>query len=269
MSPTPINVIQQYIEQLEEDADNIVEKIDQLYHQAEMGYKMVRSGLPIGAAQRGDAKKIWQDPEGEAKELQDEIKEDYEAWYARSEELIAKHLPRRLEEFQSHRSQMRSYIRLNVNAKNGPEHYANNAADTFGEQRLIVKSVPRKVEAEKLDLRRKISDSFSKDELLRSRELLDEGLTRASGVVAGVALERHLQMECDEADLGYDHDDGISTLSQTLYEADEIDKTTLKSLETLAGIRNDCAHANSQEPNEHKVRRLIDDTNDYVRGRGI
>jgi hypothetical protein len=82
-------------------------------------------------------------------------------------------------------------------------------------------------------------------------------------------LERHLQLESDEADLDYSHSDGISSLAQTLYEGDEINSTTLSNLETLGKIRNDCAHANPQQPEEHKVKKLIEDTEDYIRGRGI
>jgi hypothetical protein len=264
-----VDVIERYVEQLEKDADRIASKIERLYHEAEKGYELTRSNHPVGAAQRGDAKQIWQDPEGETKNLQDELREEYESWFAQAEELVSTHLPQRTEEFERRRTDVKKYIKLEKNAKFDPERYVNGALDYFSEQRNILNAIPGKVEAEKLSLRQQISDTFSKDEIQQARELLDEELMRAAGVLAGVALERHLQMECDEADLGYDHNDGIASLAQTLYEADEINSTTLSSLETLGQIRNDCAHANQQEPNEHKVRKLIDDTNDYIRGRGV
>lgn len=267
--PATADTIELYVEQLEEDADEIVEMIDRLYHEAEKGHKLVRGNFPIGAASRGDTKRIWEDPEGETKELQDELRAAYESWYARAEELITKHLHTRLDDFERRRSQMKDYARLSVNANHDPEHYVNNAADMFAEQRNIVKAIPAKVEAEKLSLRRQVSDAFAQDDLLQARDLLDEELNRAAGVVAGVALERHLQTECDEAELEYDHKDGIASLAQTLYEAGEINSTTLSNLETLGQIRNDCAHANQEEPNEHKVKKIIDDTDDYVRGWGI
>lgn len=264
-----VDTIEEYVKRLEKDADEIVEKIDELYHDAEKGHKVVGSSNPIGAAQRGKTKKIWQDPEGETKELRDQLRAEYEAWYAGAEELISKHLPSRLDDFERRRSAMKDYTRLNVNAKNDPEHYVENAADMFTEQQNIVKAIPSKVEVEKLSLRRQVADTFSKDELQQARKLLDEELTRGAGTLAGVALERHLQLECDEADLEYDYDDGIASLAQTLYGADEVNKTTLSNLETLGQIRNDCAHANPQEPNKHRVKKLIDDTDDYIRGRGI
>lgn len=264
-----IDVVESYVEQLEEDADQIVSKIERLYHEAEKGYELTRGNHPVGAAQRGDAKQVWEDPEGETRELQDDLRAEYESWYARAEELVSTHLPQRLDEFERRRTDVKEYIKLEKNAKFDPEKYVSSASDYFAEQRNVVKAIPGKVEAEKLSLRRQISDTFSKDEIQQARELLDEELIRAAGVLAGVALERYLQVECDEAELGYDHNDGIASLAQTLYEGDEINSTTLSNLETLGQIRNDCAHANQQEPNEHKVRKLIDDADDYIRGRGV
>ena len=264
-----IDTIEEYVEQLEDDADEIVEKINELYHEAEKDHKVITNSNPILAGQRGDTKQIWKQPEGETKELREQLRAEYEEWYARAEALITEHLPSRLDDFERRRSQMKDYTRLNVTAKNDPEYYVKEATDMFAEQRNIVKAVPSKIEIEELSLRRQIADNFSKDELQQARQLLDEELTRGAGTLAGVALERHLQLECDEADLGYGYDDGIASLAQTLYEADEINKTTLSNLETLGQIRNDCAHANPQEPNIHRVRTLIDDTDDYVRGRGI
>jgi hypothetical protein len=264
-----VDTVEQYVDQLEEDADQIVAKIDRLYQEAEKGYEVNRDNHPVGAARRGDAKQVWEDPEGETKELQNNLREEYASWYARAEELVSTHLPQRLDEFERRRTDVKQYVKLEKNAKLDPEQYVNSASDYFAEQRNIVKAIQGKIEAEKLSLRRQISDTFSKDELQQARELLDEELIRAAGVLAGVGLERYLQLECDDAELGYDYNDGIASLAQTLYEADEINSTTLSNLETLGQIRNDCAHANQQAPNEHKVRKLIDDTDDYIRGRGV
>lgn len=265
-----VDVIDRYVAQLEEDADQIVLQIDRLYHEAEKVLEVTRSNNnPIAASQRGDTKPVWKNPEGETKELQDELREEYESWYARAEELVSTHLPQRLDEFERRRTDIKEYIRLNKNAKLDCEQYVSSATDYFAEQRNIVKAIPGKVKAEKLNLRRQISDTFSKDEIQQARQLLDDELTRAAGVLAGVALERHLQMECDEEELEYDHDDAIASLAQTLYEAGEINNTSLGNIRTLSQIRNDCAHANQQEPNKHKVRKLIDDADDYIRGRGI
>jgi hypothetical protein len=164
---------------------------------------------------------------------------------------------------------MKDYIRLNIHDKNDPDQYVNKAAYKFTEHRSIIKAIPSKIVVEKSNLRHQIADDFSKDVLQQARELLDEGLIRSAGTFAGVALARHLQLECDEGEVEYEYDDGISSLAHPLYETDEIRETTLSNLETLGQIRNDCAHANQTEPCEHRVRKFIDDTDDYIRGRGI
>lgn len=267
--PPSVDTIAEYVEQLEEDAELIVEKIDELYHSAERVTARDEFGVfeldrePVGI------KKIWRDPQGETKKLQEQLKEEYEYWYARAEELVSTYLPQRLDEFERRRGDVKDYIRLNKNAKFGPERYVSSASGYFADQRNIVKAIPGKIEVEKLKLRRQISETFSMEELQQARELLDEDLIRAAGVLAGVALERHLQTECDGADLQYSHDDGIASLAQTLFSAGEINKTSLSNLETLGQIRNDCTHANPTEPNKHRVGKLIEDTDDYVRGRGI
>lgn len=261
-------MIEDYVERLEEDAAEITTKIERLYHDAEKTRK-VSSSSPFTPSSRGSSKLIWSEPEGKTKALQNDLRGEYESWYARAEELVSSHFPQRLDEFQSTRREVKEYIKMNKNAKLDPERYVNRATDFFAEQRNVVKAIPGKVEAERLNLRRQISDTFSKEELQQARELLDEELFRASGVLSGIALENHLQLECDEVELDYKHDDGIARLAQILYEGGEISSTTLSNIETLGQIRNDCAHANQQEPNKHKVGKLIEDTEDYIRGRGI
>ncbi|WEL26500.1 Uncharacterized protein SVXHx_2214 [Haloferax volcanii] len=72
-----------------------------------------------------------------------------------------------------------------------------------------------------------------------------------------------------DSDIDYNYNDGISALAQKLFEADEIDSSPHSHLVHLASIRADCAHANEVEPDEGDVRRLLEDTSDYIRGRKI
>lgn len=135
----------------------------------------------------------------------------------------------------------------------------------------MLKSIPSKVQVEELRVRKQISKDVAQTELDKARELFNDGETRVSGVIAGVALERYLLMLCENSDeeIDYSYRDGISTLAQKLYEADEIESTAEKHLQHLADIRADCAHANEEDPNEEDVRRLLEDVEDYVRGRKI
>jgi uncharacterized protein YpuA (DUF1002 family) len=78
-------------------------------------------------------------------------------------------------------------------------------------------------------------------------------------------------MKCENAndEINHSYTDGISTLAQKLFKEDEIGSTPEKQLQHLADIRANCAHANEEDPEEEDVQRLIEDVEDYVRGRKI
>lgn len=63
--------------------------------------------------------------------------------------------------------------------------------------------------------------------------------------------------------------DGIDALAQKLFENDIIDKSPYQHLKHLSSVRADCAHANEEDPEEDDVERLLDDAEDYIRGRRI
>jgi hypothetical protein len=255
--------VDEYIDELDNLAGDIVENTESFFKQLQVDYNSGTRGMYIEG---------WETPTTEQKESQREILEAYQEWYSGSRVLVTEYIESELDNFDEARAEFYKYITLQVSPNNttGMGVYST-AHDCFITQRGIVNAIPRKISAERFRVKEQISKSVSKDEVQQARDLLQEGLPRASGVTAGVALERHLLTMCQEADveLDYNHDDGIRDLADTLYKADVIEQTTLSSLKTLASIRNDCAHANQTAPNEHKVRRLIEDTDDYIRGRGI
>ncbi|MWV65924.1 hypothetical protein GRS48_14005 [Halorubrum sp. JWXQ-INN 858] len=257
------NEVDEYINELDSLAGDIIESTESFFKQLQVDYNSGTRGTYIEG---------WETPTTEQKESQREILEAYQEWYSGSRVLVMEYIEPELDNFDEARAEFYKYITLQVLPDNttGMGIYST-AHDCFITQRGIVNAIPRKISAERFRVKEQISKSVAKDEIQRARDLLDEELSRASGVTAGVALERHLLTMCQEADvdLEYSHDDGIASLAQTLYDGDVIKQTTLSSLKMLSSIRNDCAHANQKAPNEHKVRRLIDDTDDYVRGRGI
>lgn len=258
----PAEEVDEYIEELDTLATEVIEKTESFFENMRVEYDDSRSLYING----------WQTPTPDQKETQQEIQEAYQEWYAGSRVLVEEYMRKDLRDFERMREEFYKRITLQVSPDSTTGmHVYSTAHDNFTTQRGIVNAIPRKLAAERLKAKEQISKSVAKDEVQRARDLLEEGLPRASGVTAGVALERHLLTMCQETDieLEYSHDDGIASLADTLYNADIIEKTTLNSLQTLSSIRNDCAHANQTEPNEHKVRRLIEDTDDYVRGRGI
>lgn len=148
------------------------------------------------------------------------------------------------------------------------DRYCGILRRTISRQKNLLLSIPPKLETERLKVRKGISDGIITEELYQAKDLWDDGNIRAAGVVAGVALERHLLTLCEvtERDVDYEYSDGIRSLAETLYQAGEITNTKKNQLGYLADVRNDCAHVNEEEPDKREVERLIKQAEDIVRG---
>lgn len=255
--------VQDYIDDLEGDAEDIEEQAREFFSSLDTEKKRVSAGIMSDQTRR---KTFWVDPEGALRDTQRGLKREYESWYTRSENLVAEYLPSRLKEFEQARSEIKEYFDLDEpRASRGWENAFNGFVDLFDEQRHILNSVPGRIESATLEAWQQISRRVEKEEIQQARELFDEEFIRASGVVAAVALERHLLTLCENSEgvEEYASNDGIARLSQTLYEADVIDKTAWNDLKSLASIRETCAHA--EEPKKPAVRRLINDSEDFIR----
>lgn len=122
------------------------------------------------------------------------------------------------------------------------------------------------MESEQLRVTKRISERITGDEVQYARTLYEDNQPRAAGVIAGVALERHLLTLCETSseELDFGFMDGISSLAQTLNEADVISDDDKRLLDHLGGIRNKCAHANGDEPTTGEVGRLISEASDFI-----
>jgi len=207
----------------------------------------------------------WQTPEGETKEYQRDARSDYEVWYISARSLIQEYLPAKLDLFESEYNTFKKHLSLEVSASMGSGELYNQIIDCFDEQRNLVKSIPAKIRAEKFKARRQISSRIVRDEIQQSRELFNQDFVRASGVVAAVALERHLLTVCENSEnvTNYEANHGLSRLAQTLYESEEISKTVWNDIKALASIRETCAHP--EEPKKEAVRRLINESEEFIR----
>lgn len=253
--------VQHELERLEEDAEDIEKSYTEFF--TKIATSTVEGVMGSGY--------FWDTPSDELEGIRREVLREYELWYNSARPLISDYMPERLENFDNRYEDFMERLRLEKEARKDTRKVLNNHNSDFDAQRGILESIPPKVQVEELRVRRQISEKVSQTELDRARRLYDDGEIRASGVVAGVALERYLLMKCENAasEISYSYSDGISTLAQKLYESDEIDSTAEKQLQHLADIRADCAHANQEDPDDNDVRRLLEDVEDYVRGRKI
>jgi hypothetical protein len=134
-------------------------------------------------------------------------------------------------------------------------------------QMNLLASIPAKIRSERLTIRRQISNKITSDEIHRAKSLFNDGETRIAGVLAGVALERHLLTLCESSnqELEFGYMDGIASLAQTLSNAGEISNDDQRLLEYLGGIRNNCSHANEGEPEPEEVDRLLTEAEQFIR----
>lgn len=197
----------------------------------------------------------------------DEVDEHYEIWYNQALTIVSEYLPKRESDFRNAYSGMDDFIHFDDKEYMEADRYCGLLRRIVSRQRNILLSIPSKLETERLKIRKEISDGILTEELYEAKALWDNGNVRAAGVVAGVALERHLLTLCNVSDrnLKYDHSDGIRSLAETLNQAGEISNNKKSQLAYLADIRNDCAHANEGEPDSREVERLINQAEDFVR----
>lgn len=197
-------------------------------------------------------------------------KEKYEQWYGAVEPVVYEYLPRRYEEFTDSRQEVLKHINLDTglfdSAPEDPMEKAIEIIDLVDGQRNMVKAAPNRVAAKRFDARKEISVNMEQNEIERAKQLFRDELIRESGVIAGVALERHLLTMCEtpEKNIDYNPNHSIERLAQSLYEANEIEQTPMKHLSFLGDIRGDCAHP-SGELDPQMVERLLNDAEQFIR----
>lgn len=246
-----------HVDELEEEAGVIEKSLKSFFRQVN-----VRKGRFFGLIN------WWRQLDEESKQHQRKTRRRYEIWYNSSEPLVEEYMPHRIKEFRGNYEKFSELINLDddIPVPKDSNETLMEAIDVFDNQRSILESIPHRIEAEKFSAQKQISTRIEKDELQRAKELFSEDLIRSSGVLAGVALERHLLTACEtsERDVQFDRTHSIERLSQSLYEADEIPKENHKQLTYLGSVRAKCAHAGEQ-PGSEEVERLINDVEDYIR----
>jgi|WetSurMetagenome_2_1015567.scaffolds.fasta_scaffold00641_3 hypothetical protein len=191
---------------------------------------------------------------------------EYQRWYAVAHQLIKDFIPEKEDEFvhnynKTNPEGILRFIQLECYTRNGNKQKIINEFNiSFELQRSILLSIPYVAEIKELNLRNIIASDFIDSELDKADYLYRSGFARCGGVLAGVALERHLKALCDMKKVEYKHNDTIEPLSQALYDAGKIDPTELKNFQHLGGIRNDCAHPKdvSEEDLKGRAKEIIE-----------
>lgn len=140
-------------------------------------------------------------------------------------------------------------------------------SDLFRKARALFVSVIDEVRSRALPMWARMSLSVSADELDKADQMLaqwsgDEAILRASGVIAGVALERHLFTLAETRSVPIivnppsKKAPSVEDILVSLEKAKVITPIQKGQLDGLFRIRNACAHP-KERPTEDDVKRLI------------
>ncbi|NLB63780.1 MAG: DUF4145 domain-containing protein [Fibrobacter sp.] len=197
---------------------------------------------------------------------------EYQKWYSKALKIVEFLGSDRFEEF-------KSYYEINPKRKEAsvgnyciqdyfkgilPSHWSATESCAKSEvflnvlnQVTILVSIKDRVDWVISDMQTHLLVKIQKTELKSAKKLLEINI-RASGVIAGVVLERHLLnvLKNRKIDLK-GKSKTISNLNDLLDEHNLVKKATWRRIQSLADTRNDCAHDNKEEPTKEDVKELL------------
>lgn len=255
------------LEKYKNDLDSLISLGNQLFHS--MQYRCYPKEI----------KKKFQEIYGEnaeekLKELPD-IKSKYQTWYSESLILIKQILPDRLADFvrhyeiPKHRKDLNfanytieDYLQGIVVKRGGSRLFGEEAAiPRFSQQIAILSSLRSRFSSTLFDIRQLAQADLFDSELDEARELAKKGFTRAAGALAGVVLEHHLSLVCENHNLQVHKNElSISNLNDILKKAEVIEISVWRNIQYLGDIRNLCDHDKKNDPTQEQIDDLINGT---------
>jgi len=208
------------------------------------------------------------------------FKDKYDSWYNESLAVIKQLIPDRLQDF-------KSYYKVEKRKEISYETYSISdyligliRQNPFGEITLNTSSIWSKYE-QQLQIVLSLKDRFDSSlyeikELLQAdlfdseidtaRELLKKGFCRAAGAVAGVVLEKHLSLVCDNHNVVVRKKiPSINDYNQSLKDGAVLDTPTWRFIQRLGDLRNLCDHGKEREPDKQDIEDLICGTDKIIK----
>ena len=219
-----------------------------------------------------DAKKSKGDKSEEIIRDLPSFKRKYQPWYSEANALVRQLLPDRLSDFARYYEKPKS--RKDIQYGNYTiEDYLQGVSRSYGSRRIvgpeaaiplfhqqlsILQSVQERLESSLFDIHQLAQADLFDSELEAAQELAKNKFSRASGVVAGVVLERHLKEVCGNHGITVRKKaPQISDLNDALKGANVIDLPQWRSIQHLGDLRNLCAHDKESEPTSAQVEDLL------------
>ncbi len=200
------------------------------------------------------------------------FKSTYERWYTLSMQVIKQVLPDRLDDFvKLYKDEKRKdisdltygmsdyMIGLKITRGLATIVDVSVAYPKFVQQLNILNSVEGRLESTVYDMLEIVKADLFDDELEAATELAKKGFLRASGVLAGVVLERHLADLCNKHNCKTrKKNPTINDYNELLKSASVIDIPTWRQIQRFGDIRNYCGHNKERDPTKAEVQELID-----------
>jgi hypothetical protein len=98
-------------------------------------------------------------------------------------------------------------------------------------------------------------------EIEQGTELLDKGYKVAAAVIAGAVLETSLRELCDRNQIAHSM---IGKMNDDLLKKGVYNRLLHKRILTIAQVRNDAAHGNSDQFTDEDVARMISDVEHFL-----
>ncbi|MFC4815753.1 hypothetical protein [Flavobacterium sp. GCM10023249] len=201
---------------------------------------------------------------------------EYQKWYSKALKIVETFGKERLNDFKSHYEidskrkvlgygtyVIQDYLKnIAPNSQRFPAFDSQNETLTnFYNQYTILVSIFERFDSTLADIQTTLLYEIQETELSNAKTLLKINL-RASGVLAGVILESHLEKVISNHNIKIaKKNPTLSDYNENLKNNDIIDTTTWKKILYLSDIRNLCAHKKEREPNMTEVQELLDGVN--------
>ncbi|HBV95695.1 MAG: hypothetical protein JL50_10410 [Peptococcaceae bacterium BICA1-7] len=195
----------------------------------------------------------------------------YEVWYSEALQVVKQLIPDRLDDFiRLYKNEKRKEIDwltytisdylIGLQVTRGGEIKCDGKAaiPKFQQQMNILESAGKRFESSLFDLKQIVQADIFDDELETADELLKNGFVRAAGAIAGVVLENHFKIVCDNHKVTLKKKNpSISDYNDTLKNSDIIEVNVWRFIQYLGDIRNLCDHSKEKEPTKEQVTDLI------------
>lgn len=248
-----IDVIEREIELLDSLARDIDNEVAQLA--GEMATEMTSRQRPDPIRGVSYYSVFVFNPNDSQKARKRKLAADYECWYNAANELVHAYLPNRARDFEYYYKHIPNGglfydLRFNqsYNKPDDKQRAAVSIQNQLDCQRNILNSIPNAIKVRSMDLLTVISHDIVNSEIdfanyIFKKDKTHEYCLRVAGILAGIALERHLKTRCESETGSLPENPTLSPLIDALYKANKITLNQKKYLEAIATTRNDCAHA--------------------------